>query len=196
MSSHHFVKEGQEPAMLIIDPVEFSLAEPLLEWAPLVIVTSAALENVLEWGIKIDVVITGQESIDLIKEKLLKQTPIKIIGTDHHSAFETALYFLLANKQQAVSILTSDSLSAIEKAKNFMHKLGVNIFSESWKWSAISSGTFRKWMPAGSKVKFYGLPGMPSFGNNLGESEEGAEVLEDGFVDVSHPTPFWVGEAV
>jgi hypothetical protein len=195
MSSHHFVREGQEPAMLILDPVELSLAEPLLEWAPLVIVTSTALETVLEWGIKIDVVITGAESIDRLKEKLLVQAPVKIIGSDRDAAFETALYFLIAGKHRAVSILTNDALSAMEKAASFMDKVGINVLSDSYKWSAIRSGTFRKWLPAGSRLQLYGLPEAYSL-HNLGKSGDETEVLEDGIVEVNNPAPFWVGEGV
>jgi hypothetical protein len=194
MSSHHFVREGQEPALLILDPVELSLAEPLLEWAPLVIVTSRALENVLEWSIKIDAIIAGPELIDHLKEKLLAQAPLTIIESTPDAIFETALYFSIASKQRAVSILTNDALSAIERAKDFIDKLGINVLSDSCKWSAISSGIFRKWLPAGARLQLYGLPGI-SF-NNLKKSGEEAEVLTDGIVEVNHPAPFWVGEAV
>jgi hypothetical protein len=196
MSSHHFVREGQEPALLILDPVELSLAEPLLEWAPMVIVTSQALETVLHWNIKIDIVIADAELSDLLQDKLRAQAPVKIIRIEDKSAFETALYFLIASKQSnAVSILTADIRSALMKAENFLSRLGINVLSESEKWSAISSGKFKKWLPAGSQLRFYGLSGAASYKNlkNLGQA---AEVPVDGIVEVSDQTPFWVGETV
>ena len=63
MSSHHFVKEGQEPALFILDNIPFQYAESLLEWVPLVMVADRALENVLHWGIKIDVVLQDEYSL-------------------------------------------------------------------------------------------------------------------------------------
>ena len=48
MSSHHFVKEGQEPALLIMDALSLALIEPLLEWAPQVIVCENALRHANE----------------------------------------------------------------------------------------------------------------------------------------------------
>ena len=57
MSSHHFVKEDQEPALIIADAsaVSFEKIQELLEWSPTVIVMESSLEMVLSWGIKMDV---------------------------------------------------------------------------------------------------------------------------------------------
>src|SRR5690606_13901028 len=75
MSSHHFVKEGQEPALLILDEVDSSLVQPLLEWSPLVIVAEAAVHHVLAWGIKIDVLLASDEGIDELKIAMRDQAP-------------------------------------------------------------------------------------------------------------------------
>ena len=60
MSSHHIVRENQEPALVIADmsalPVEWP--QQLLEWSPTVTVFDSAVEAVRNLGIKLDVVIT------------------------------------------------------------------------------------------------------------------------------------------
>jgi hypothetical protein len=149
MSSHHFVKEGQEPALLIADPVPFSVAESLLEWAPLVIVTSNALDEVLSWNIKIDVVIAGPEPVEVLNQKLVPQAPVKII-TGNPELYKTALFFLVANKQTAVSVLVDEPELWMKKMADFIDKLAITIHSPSIRWSGISSGRFKKWLPAGS----------------------------------------------
>ena len=56
MSSHHIVRDEQEPALLIDDAsvIHFEFVELLLEWSPRVMVTSNAIDEVLNWGVKID----------------------------------------------------------------------------------------------------------------------------------------------
>ena len=59
MSSHHIVRDDQEPALIIANGASCSqeLLGQLLEWSPLVIVLDSAIERVLEIGIKVDVLL-------------------------------------------------------------------------------------------------------------------------------------------
>jgi thiamine pyrophosphokinase len=59
MSSHHIVKDDQEPALIIANGAACSqeLLGQLLEWSPLVIVLDSAIDRVLELGIKVDVLL-------------------------------------------------------------------------------------------------------------------------------------------
>ena len=59
MSSHHIVRDDQEPALIIANGASCSeeLIGQLLEWSPLVIVLDSAMDRVLELGIKIDVLL-------------------------------------------------------------------------------------------------------------------------------------------
>ena len=59
MSSHHIVRDDQEPALIIANGAACSeeLLGKLLEWSPLVIVLDSAIERVLELGIKVDVLL-------------------------------------------------------------------------------------------------------------------------------------------
>jgi hypothetical protein len=193
MSSHHFVKEGQEPALLIADPVPFSVAESLLEWAPLVIVTSNALDEVLSWNIKIDVVIAGPETVEVLNQKLASQAPVKIITGDPEQVYKTAVFFLVANKQTAVSVLVEQPELWMKKMTDFIDKLAITIRSPSIRWSGISSGSFKKWLPAGSRLKFYGLDLTPVHPDSPSIGKEGV-IIADGLIDFRHSTPFWVGE--
>lgn len=62
MSSHHFVKEGQEPSVWVLG-TEFSedILGTLLEWSPMVVASVSAAEKLLSFQIKIDKILTENE---------------------------------------------------------------------------------------------------------------------------------------
>jgi len=57
MSSHHIIRDKQEPALIIAngEACSLDLVEQLLEWSPTVVVLDGALERVISLGIKVDV---------------------------------------------------------------------------------------------------------------------------------------------
>ena len=57
MSSHHIIRDKQEPALIIANGEECSmdLLEQLLEWSPTVVVLDGAIQRVIDLGIKVDV---------------------------------------------------------------------------------------------------------------------------------------------
>ena len=83
MSSHHIVRDDQEPALIIANGASCNeeLLGQLLEWSPLVIVLDSAMERVLDLGIKVDVLL-GDFDRDFdpnyYKEK---QYPLEIVHT-------------------------------------------------------------------------------------------------------------------
>lgn len=66
MSSHHFVKEGQEPPLVLMSWTDRlgDMAQELLAWQPLFVVHHSVLEKVLSVGLKPDVIV-GESAIDL-----------------------------------------------------------------------------------------------------------------------------------
>ena len=56
MSSHHIVRDDQEPALIIANGMECSesLLNQLMEWSPFVLVLDGAIHRVLEKQIKFD----------------------------------------------------------------------------------------------------------------------------------------------
>lgn len=59
MSSHHIVRDKQEPALLIAngESCQPELLGQLLEWSPVVVVLDRAIWRVFELGIKVDVLL-------------------------------------------------------------------------------------------------------------------------------------------
>ncbi|MEB0250004.1 thiamine pyrophosphokinase, partial [Mucilaginibacter sp. 5B2] len=62
MSSHHIVREKQEPALLLLSLDNFSeeLLGQLLEWSPTVIATPLIAEQMNSYEIKIDIIVADE----------------------------------------------------------------------------------------------------------------------------------------
>jgi thiamine pyrophosphokinase len=109
MSSHHFVKDLQEPALIIAHGEEcsFSILGELLEWSPLVVVLDGAVHRVLELGIKIDVLL-GDFDRNEDREHLLKhQQPVELVHTpdQNKTDLEKAIDYLIERGAKAVNIV-------------------------------------------------------------------------------------------
>jgi thiamine pyrophosphokinase len=108
MSSHHVVREKQEPALIIANgkACSFELIGQLLEWSPTVVVLDGALDRVLELGIKVDVVLGDFDSVS--PESLAeKQFPIKVVHTpdQEYTDLEKAIMYLIDEEYPAANIL-------------------------------------------------------------------------------------------
>jgi len=150
MSSHHIVREKQEPALLILGLDNFSdeLLGQLLEWSPTVIVTEPIAEKLNAYGIKIDWVIADDTTDDI-------QSDIKFLRLKDDSLIKTAFGFLIVNNYSAVNIVTDE----LEIADYFPYwdKINVVIFNNYKKIYAVNSG-FSKWKPAGELIELFNSP--------------------------------------
>jgi thiamine pyrophosphokinase len=182
MSSHHIIREDQEPALLIMDveAAEFDLTQELLEWSPTVIVHEDAVAQVLSWGIKIDVVIADASNIQSLTTSLHDQFPLKLVSCNSvDEALSTALYFLIAVKQKAVNILSFESLDTFEPFTT----LDLSVFQSGKRWSYIRSGLYEKWLPAGRTVHIYPTDKQSTIRTDV-----------DGVIVIRRENGFWVAE--
>lgn len=109
MSSHHIVRDDQEPALIIANGASCSneLMGQLLEWSPLVIVLDSAIERVLDLGIKVDVLL-GDFDRNFNPELYLKQQyPLEIIHTPNQNKtdLEKAFDYLIEKGHKAVNVI-------------------------------------------------------------------------------------------
>lgn len=122
MSSHHIIREGQEPAMIIANGAACSneLLGQLLEWSPYVVVLDGAIKRVAELGIKIDVLLGDFDS----HEKALQETnlgmPFEIVHTpdQNKTDLQKGIEFLIAKKFTAVNILWATGRRADHNLSN------------------------------------------------------------------------------
>jgi hypothetical protein len=196
MSSHHFVKEGQEPALLILEPVSFSNASSLLEWAPLVLVFEAALEQVMLWGIKIDVVLSHSKSREHVESLLENHFPIEVIYySDEKELFNVCFDYLEKRNQFDVNIIAHNASSLFSKVEEYMTSFDIIIKAEDIRWFPLNKSKLEKWVPAESvifvhpsrpdtKVDLYGLHAV----------DDHYMTDRDGIVRFSSEGIAWIGE--
>jgi thiamine pyrophosphokinase len=109
MSSHHIVRDDQEPALIIANGASCSaeLLGQLLEWSPLVIVLDSAIERVIELDIKVDVLLGDFDRDFNAQYYKEKQYPIDIIHTpdQNKTDLEKAFDYLIERKIPAVNVV-------------------------------------------------------------------------------------------
>lgn len=184
MSSHHIVKEDQEPALLIIEPAAatFGQIQEMLEWSPTVMVVDEQLEDVLLWGIKVDVVLVRADHEARIRESVIHQAPVKLITYDAHTdALTTAFFYLHAARYQSVNVVGGD----LPRMQDLARHLDVVAFDQQIRWSYIKGGFFEKWVPAGHSLMIY----PPTDGRRQ-------LAAYDGPLCIRREHPFWVAEII
>jgi thiamine pyrophosphokinase len=142
MSSHHIVREKQEPALLVLglDNFDDELLGQLLEWSPTVIATQHIAEKLNSYGIKIDWIITdGGEEI---------QSDVKILPVNSN-ALQSAMTFLTDSGYPSVNVIT-DALN-LDDYQPFVNKINLVIFYNDQKIYPVASG-FSKWKPVGETI--------------------------------------------
>ncbi len=192
MSSHHIVRENQEPALLIANAhaISFEKIQELLEWMPTVVVLSTEVEQVLAWGIKIDVVIAPYSEITQWRDKLADQNPIRIISYNPgDDPIVTALYFLTASKATAVNCLLGgkEDLRRMEASST----LDIEAFTDNILWSYLRKGHFEKWIPAGATLYLEPEEMKDEFPQFFSGSYR---ISVDGIVKLISSQSFWIGE--
>ena len=190
MSSHHFVKEGQEPALYIHDVIPFEQVGALLEWAPIVITRSSQVEQVISWGIKVDVVLMETEDADVLT-LLETQAPVRILPPAKLSVSLNEV--LMADHQRNITVTATDLQQFLDLAPSLSTDV-LTVVTPEIRWVSASHPTFGKWLPAGSVLLLY--PQILACTVRGGELQGGRIVVEsDGLVEITaEKSVFWVGE--
>ncbi len=152
MSSHHIVRDEQEPALIIhrLDSFPAEMLGQMLEWSPTVAVCGPALEEALKCEIKIDLAIIDISKIDEAKSRLEDQMPVKLLGISRPDYLMSALQFLNKENHKAVNIITTNELKdeVLESTTEYYRLFDIVIFDNLQKYSVISKSELRKWRSA------------------------------------------------
>lgn len=161
MSSHHIVKEKQEPALIIANGEACSeeLLGQLLEWSPFIVVLDQAIYRVLDLGIKVDVWMGDfdqQHDFDAIAER---QHPLEIINTpdQEKTDLEKAIDFLIGRGFPAANIVwatgrrADHNITNITNMVRYKDQIRLVMFDDYSKIFPLS-GTFEKWYEAGTPI--------------------------------------------
>lgn len=161
MSSHHIVRDDQEPALIIANGAACNpeLLGQLLEWSPLVIVLDSAIERVIELGIKVDVLLGDFDrdfDPDYYKEK---QYPLEIVHapdqdkTDLEKAFDYLLERNIpaANVVWATGKRADHTITNLTNIVRYRNKLKIVILDDHSKVFLLPR-KFEKWYTANTPI--------------------------------------------
>ena len=208
MSSHHIVRDDQEPALIIANGESCSaeLLGQLLEWSPFVIVLDSAITRVLELGIKVDVLL-GDFDRNFNAEKYKdSQYPIEIVYTPNQNKtdLEKAFDYLIERKIPAVNVVWATgrradlTITNVTNIVRYQNDLKIVILDDYSKIFQVPK-KFQKWYPAKtilSLIPIGSVDGISSenleyplendtliIGYRTGSSNS---VLNDGIVTITH----------
>ncbi|WP_294821623.1 thiamine diphosphokinase [uncultured Flavobacterium sp.] len=161
MSSHHIVRDDQEPALIIANGAECSseLMGQLLEWSPFVVVLDSAIERVMQLGIKVDVLL-GDFDNGFDPEKYREmQYPLEIVYAPDQDKtdLEKALDFLSDRGFPAVNVLwatgrrADHTITNITNIVRYRDRLRVVVLDDHSKVFLLQR-KFEKWYPAGTPL--------------------------------------------
>jgi thiamine pyrophosphokinase len=147
MSSHHIVKEKQEPALLILNIESFDeeYLGQLLEWSPTILVAETEVTKVLSMGIKIDYMLTSTKEISH------QQEHVKTLISGNNF-LETGLKYLISEGYPSVNIINNHFI-----AKEYLYyvpSIDLVIFFKDLKIYPIKSG-FSKWKAESQEIFVY-----------------------------------------
>jgi thiamine pyrophosphokinase len=146
MSSHHIVKEKQEPALLIINLAGFDEEHlgQLLEWSPTVVVSDMIIDEVLSLGIKVDAVLTSEDNSWAFAQEHILQ----INYTEN--ALNGGLNYFVNEGYPAVNVI--DDKFSFSNYSSFVSQIDLVIFNSEQKIYPIYSG-FSKWQKANEEIE-------------------------------------------
>ena len=208
MSSHHIVRDDQEPALIIANGASCNpeLLGQLLEWSPLVIVLDSAIERVIQLDIKVDVLLGDFDRNFNPEIYQTTQYPIEIIHTpdQNKTDLEKAFDYLIQRKIPAVNVIwatgrradhTITNLTNIVRYRNLLKIVILDDHSKIF----LLPNKFKKWYTANTSISlipighvtgihsenlFYPLKDDSlTIGYKTGSSNH---VVKDGIVTIEH----------
>lgn len=183
MSSHHFVKEKQEPALLILSDSSFEndVLAQLLEWSPIVIVEDKCLMQLNHEPIKIDYVLQTDLALEEIESWISFQDNVRIIDSSKSANKIKFLIDILEREDnQALSII-GHSTNQEEILKSDEFKMNIIFYSNEYK-TYTKYEHFKKWKEIGS---LFDIIAENISTKNLLQENSLYKVMEDGTVEIN-----------
>ena len=134
MSSHHFVREGQEPALIALNwnDTLHQYALQLLEWQPFFICVESCLHQVLMSGLKPDAII-GEEN-----ESYVHLYPLRF--------FENDILFNLPSQSSILLEEINDSILGQIKSNQ------LTVYSNEYKYYSTNAASWNKILVPGKSA--------------------------------------------
>ena len=178
MSSHHIVRDQQEPALIVQDAsyVNRDTLDQLLEWAPTIVAIGDSLQWLVELGIKVDFALVDTEK-EIPEDTLSAQTSISIVRLSGPT-LASGLQILVRENHRNMNIITSEEgfMSSIDDLKTLDTSCQTISYYGNKRTIFYNRSVFRKWYPKGSRVQ------VESLNNGKVSFSGGERTIEDGVI--------------
>lgn len=208
MSSHHFVRDGQEPALIIANGASCSpdILNQLLEWNPYVLVLDGAIDRVMELNLRFDGWLGDFDSTLQVENLKEYYGNVEVIPApdQNKTDLQKGIEFICSKGFKDANIVWATGRRADHTFQNlatlplYSGYINLNIIDDHSKVFNLPK-VFKKWYPAKTKISLFpvekaGNITTRNLSYNLNnESLElpyrtGSSnfVAEDGFVEISY----------
>ena len=209
MSSHHIVRDNQEPALIIANGADCGddLLQQLMEWSPYVLALDGAVHRLLERNIRFDAWLGDFDSGAGVDEMALsKMGDIQRIWAEDQDKtdLQKGIEFLISKGHVAANIIWGTGRRADHTINNmatlwrYHDQITLSILDDHSRVYPLGK-QFKKWYPAGTQLSLIPVgyaDGIHS--KNLQYPLENHrlelpystgssnQVLEDGFVEITY----------
>lgn len=215
MSSHHIVRDKQEPALLIAngEACNPELLGQLLEWSPVVVVLDSAIHRVLDLGIKVDVLLGDfdrrSDGSDMDLDSIrAQQYPLEIVHTpdQNKTDLDKGIEYLIERGFPAVNIVwatgrrADHTLTNMTNMVRYKDQIKVVMIDDHSRIFPLV-GRFEKWYEAGTPLSLIPVGTVTGYTSTglkydlqdatltLGHfTSSSNEVAQDGFVRIEAQT--------
>lgn len=209
MSSHHIVRDNQEPALIIANGADCSdaLLQALMEWSPFVLALDGAVHRLLERNIRFDAWLgdfdSGAEADVLAIAKMGNVERIWALD-QAKTDLQKGIEFLIERGHVAANIIWGMGRRADHTINNmatlcrYQDRMVLSLLDDHSRVYPMGN-QFKKWYPAGTQLSLIPMgfaDGMYSknllyrlenhrleLPHSTGSSNQ---VLEDGFVEITY----------
>lgn len=208
MSSHHIVRDKQEPALIVANGAACSeeLLGQLLEWSPFVLALDGAIDRLVLRGIKVDAVLGDFDSTDRLEQHAVTQQPLLVLHRpdQEKTDLEKGIDYLLDEGHASANIVWATGLRFDHTYANFSNlvkyagRIQLNLIDDHSRVYQLPTH-FRKWYSAGTVLSLMPVGRVEGIhtsnllyplandwleiGNRIGTSNR---VVEDGWVEISY----------
>lgn len=184
MSSHHFVKEKQEPALFIHSEqsLNLELLGQLLEWSPFVIADEHVLYYINHEPIKIDLIIQQNLSDEEIDEWTANQADLSILKlSSTENKLMAVLQYLEKENHKALSLLACSD-EQIKKLQDIPTNIDIIQYADEYK-GFFMMHDFKKWKVKDSVFEIFDAPIETK--NLIFCNHSTWKVVSDGLVEIN-----------
>lgn len=208
MSSHHFVREGQEPALIIANGAscKMDILNQLLEWNPYILILDGAIDRILELGIKFDAWLGDFDSSEIPENIKAQFGEIEIIHApdQNKTDLQKGIEFIHQKGYTDANILWATGRRADHTFQNiatlpqYAGLINLNVIDDHSKVYNLPK-KFKKWYPAKTKLSLFPITEVTDiFTSNLDynlnyetlklphKTGSSNSVSADGFVEINH----------